>query len=261
MELTEKTLTLLRIAEVEGWKFERGLDYFDREILILSRPDIKCWGTEDPDCGLPPDFLSMEIPVSRQESLVAIIRKYADNFNINEYVTHNCVSGWRWSWYGDFDLDAMEQDGEWIRKSMKNLADEFRQLKNTPEFLQAPDVLKRLKMVGKALKKSDAYLEYCDDDCWSIYFVAKNLVSDPLYYSDSCGIDDTLCEIEYQLDHFDGAGGTLEKFIEGSIGYVYDYSAVLQSSHEMREALKKLADSFERAIPEADCGWPFEFDI
>jgi len=250
MLLLDNIIILLNLATLLGWCVKRCSDNCGQDVLELSREDITCWGLEDPDCGILPGCYSVIIPVSEQAKLVEIIRKNADNFNVNRY-TSDCL----WQLYGlpdDYDLVGMEHDAELLREAMEKSYGALRQLKYAPEFLRASDAMARKAVLENAVNKFGIHLERDKDDWWCFCFSAENLGHCPLAYYDLDGgleqIDKILEELEYILTHF---SYTFQHLIENRLGYVYEFTSILRCAHHIKEELEKLANAFERWNPAA----------
>lgn len=242
LSIDSYTAALLCAAERLGWYVERSYDDRGMDVLKIGRNDILC-GPEDRDAGLFRHPYSVTIPVADQGSLVEIVCYNAQHFCVNGFANEAFSDG------GEvYDFAAMERDAELLRAAMKDFCAVLRQLRNTPEFLQEPNAQIRMSMLENEVNDSGVYQSdewyFKDTEKLGRCVVSRCFLSDSDTLDDTLdGIDGMLQDVEYHLDSFKD---TFQECIERKLGFVDDFTDVLQNAHRLEEEWKKLADEYER---------------
>lgn len=241
LSISPYTATLLRTAERLGWSVERYYDRHGADVLTISRNDILC-GAEDRDIGVFRHPYHITLPISDQDDLVEIVSYNAYHFDINGFANEafpDC---------GEVnDFVGMERDAGLLRAAMRDFCTVLRQLRNTPEFFLESNAEVRMAMLADDVNDFGVYQS---DGCY-FYDTGKlgRCVVFRCFLSDSDtidgtldGIDDMLQDVEYHLDSF---RNTFQECLEKKLGFVDDFTDVLQDAHRLEEEWKKLAGEYE----------------
>jgi len=241
LSITPNTAALLHVAERLGWEVERSYDSRGMDVLSISRKDILC-GPEERDTGLFRHPYSITLPVADQYKLSYMISDNSSHFNINGFANEAFPDS-----DGTYVFEGMVQDAELLRAAMKSFRDALRQLKNDPEFLQAPTSRALMSILDNKVKELGIYR---NDRCY--FYDTENLGRCDVtcgFYSlgtmdmELNDIDDLLAEVEYHLDHFKD---TFQECLERKLGFEDGFTDILQYAHRAEEEWKKWADACER---------------
>ncbi len=236
------TASLLRTAENLGWYVERSYDNRGTDVLKTARNDILC-GPEDRDVGLFRHPYFFTLPVADQDDLVEIVSYNAHHFCINDFVNLAFPDS------GEvYDFEGMERDAGQLRAAMRDFCTVLRRLRNTPEFLMELNAEVRMAMLED---EAHDFGVYHSDGCY-FYDTEKlgRCVVARCLLDDTDTIDGTLDGIDGMLevieDHLDSFEDTVQTCMERELGFVDDFTDILQDAHRLEEEWKKWADECER---------------